>query len=714
MDRLTAVTDEGGSNWTYTYNTLGHRLTSKDPDLGLWRMEYDLNGNLTRQTDAKNQVMTFTYDALDRTTFKFVPNPDGGRTVIRYRYDTDYNNLANTYPIGKLSEVAFVPESSTGTSNPSEYLRTSYNIHGEAHRQTRRYDGRTYHHETGYTSDGKLQREAGARDPNNPGQRVFTSNFSYDTAGRLRTQSGNINETVYNARGQITEQRYANGTRVEYAYGAQRGLLQRIWVKNASGNQLHRIDYAHDVEGRVTHRTEAGVGLTVYSYDYDSRLVQADHQSNDALDESFTYALNGNVLSSTRAGTYTYPSATAPRPHTPTQIGSHTLTYDANGNMLNGYGGKVMVYDSENRPLSVTRSGITTTYVYGPDGTRWEKKVTHNNTTTRNVYVGSIEVQHFKGGSAEKVIRQFHPAMREVNSVKSWLYRDHLDSVVLLTNAAQAKISSTHYAPFGKPTNTVHELAHVPEERSFIDEHYDESSELHYLNARYYDSDIGRFIQPDWFEVTEAGVGTNRYSYSANDPVNHVDPEGNQYTRGQRAGQRSCAAGGACHYLDFLPLKSKSNSIGRPSGAPSPLNNLRGTTSSQAIASGTRTQSATAGKEATNTAGANNVNNGIFLNRQLAAREIAGGHGFEKHVVQQGEFAGLGIRTRDQYAAHIKNVLNNPSSVRYTTDGRSFHLQESTGTVVVRNPSAPDGGTAFQPQNWNDYVSQLPTRTEPY
>jgi len=35
------------------------------------------------------------------------------------------------------------------------------------------------------------------------------------------------------------------------------------------------------------------------------------------------------------------------------------------------------------------------------------------------------------------------------------------------------------------------------------------------------------FIQPDWFEVTKAGVGTNRYAYSFNDPVNNLDPNGN-------------------------------------------------------------------------------------------------------------------------------------------------------------------------------------------
>ena len=59
-------------------------------------------------------------------------------------------------------------------------------------------------------------------------------------------------------------------------------------------------------------------------------------------------------------------------------------------------------------------------------------------------------------------------------------------------------------------------------------ERYDEDSGLQYLNARYFDPELGRFIQPDWFEVTKAGVGTNRYAYAANDPVNLSDPGGNE------------------------------------------------------------------------------------------------------------------------------------------------------------------------------------------
>ncbi|MCE8510849.1 hypothetical protein KBY28_20550 [Ruegeria pomeroyi] len=35
------------------------------------------------------------------------------------------------------------------------------------------------------------------------------------------------------------------------------------------------------------------------------------------------------------------------------------------------------------------------------------------------------------------------------------------------------------------------------------------------------------FIQPDWLDPTKPGVGTNRYAYSYNDPVNNHDPNGN-------------------------------------------------------------------------------------------------------------------------------------------------------------------------------------------
>lgn len=37
------------------------------------------------------------------------------------------------------------------------------------------------------------------------------------------------------------------------------------------------------------------------------------------------------------------------------------------------------------------------------------------------------------------------------------------------------------------------------------------------------------FVQPDWLDPTEPGVGTNRYAYSGNDPINKLDPNGNTW-----------------------------------------------------------------------------------------------------------------------------------------------------------------------------------------
>lgn len=61
---------------------------------------------------------------------------------------------------------------------------------------------------------------------------------------------------------------------------------------------------------------------------------------------------------------------------------------------------------------------------------------------------------------------------------------------------------------------------------------------LTHLNARYYyDAVFGRFLSPDWWEITDPGVGTNRYAYSLNNPVNKSDPSGH-------IGE-GCAIGGA-------------------------------------------------------------------------------------------------------------------------------------------------------------------------
>jgi RHS repeat-associated protein len=65
--------------------------------------------------------------------------------------------------------------------------------------------------------------------------------------------------------------------------------------------------------------------------------------------------------------------------------------------------------------------------------------------------------------------------------------------------------------------------------RGFIGQYFDRDAGLLYLNARYMDPRLGLFTSPDWLDPPIPGVGTNRYAYSANDPVNLSDPNGNMF-----------------------------------------------------------------------------------------------------------------------------------------------------------------------------------------
>jgi len=91
--------------------------------------------------------------------------------------------------------------------------------------------------------------------------------------------------------------------------------------------------------------------------------------------------------------------------------------------------------------------------------------------------------------------------------------------------------------------------------------------------------------------------------------------------------------------------------------------------------------------------------------RSLGQR-IAEGHAFEKHF-EKGEFKDLGIKTREDFARHIDNVVAKAtgSNVRSLKYGRMAYWDDATGTVVIHDPQSPDLGTAFRPSAGKRYFT---------
>ena len=61
---------------------------------------------------------------------------------------------------------------------------------------------------------------------------------------------------------------------------------------------------------------------------------------------------------------------------------------------------------------------------------------------------------------------------------------------------------------------------------------YDQETGLYYLQTRYYDPELGRFISADDLSYLGAGgelLGYNLFAYCGNNPVNRTDPDGTDW-----------------------------------------------------------------------------------------------------------------------------------------------------------------------------------------
>lgn len=313
-----------------------------------------------------------------------------------------------------------------------------------------------------------------------------------------------------------------SGVTATFTYNDARGWLTGVSVSDGFTTLL-AITYSRDAKGRIlsiaSSRPEDN---WLYSYDDLDRLLSATNTGNTSLSQTFTYDSIGNMLTNSQVGTYVYPAPGSPRPHTPTSINGQVLQYDANGNMTLRMNGSDIVYDGENRPVSVNSNAVT--YGYRPDG----KRLTKVAGTTSYLYLGA-DLERSTGPSGQTWTKYLHADVKQVGSGVSatnyWLHRDHLKTVRLITGPTGFTQPQQRYDYLAYGKRATAATSHF-EHKGFIGERHDEEVGLMYLNARYYDPLIGRFIQPDTWDPTLPGVGINRYTYAFNDPVNMSDPNG--------------------------------------------------------------------------------------------------------------------------------------------------------------------------------------------
>jgi RHS repeat-associated protein len=127
-----------------------------------------------------------------------------------------------------------------------------------------------------------------------------------------------------------------------------------------------------------------------------------------------------------------------------------------------------------------------------------------------------------------------------------YYHSDHLGSTSIMTNTSGTKISDCTYAPYGEEVSC--SPSNVSNHYKFTGKERDSETGHDYFGARYYGSNMGRFLSPDEFtggpmdlygpNPSDAGPlpyanivnpqSLNKYSYTYNNPIRYVDPDGHE------------------------------------------------------------------------------------------------------------------------------------------------------------------------------------------
>ncbi len=353
VGNLTKMTDALNNIRQFTYDSLGRRLSQTDAHQpgqvhGLWSYEYDQNSNLTKRTDPLNQNITYTYDALDRATSEV------GSDTFTLTYDQ------GQYSIGRVSQV-------TGSNYQHNF---TYDLLGRVLTDAKVIDDQNFPFTYEYDLMGGVTKmvypDATAID------------YSYNSAHQLSKVSttGKVyaDQFTYTVLGQLSNMRL--GEKVVVTNTHDPNQLYRLTSRVSTLNNvtdLQNLGYTYDPVGNLTQLVDASGSETAktvgYQYDDLYRLTQAEYANTaNASDITMTYQYDpiGNITNKSDVGAFEYSHH---NPHAVTKAGQHVYGYDTNGNMVQR-DGKVMQYDYRSQ---IIKSGDDTAYKYDEGNTRIKK-----------------------------------------------------------------------------------------------------------------------------------------------------------------------------------------------------------------------------------------------------------------------------------------------------------------------------------------------------
>jgi RHS repeat-associated protein len=302
-------------------------------------------------------------------------------------------------------------------------------------------------------------------------------------------------------------------------------------IRTAGGTQTALIASGPSVTpitGTLTiHASYQGATTTQYTYDNRDELATVTRNASAA--ENFAYDAVGNRSADVHGAGFTYNAR-----NQLLSVHGVNFVYDVNGNRIaktDSSGVTKYTYDGQNQLIRIDFADKRSAeYAYDPFGRRIQKKLTDALGAIilrRYVYDGSAILFELDGQGA--LITEFVPGPRideplamKRNGQTYTYHADALGSIVAITDSASQLVQRYEYDAYGNIVSMQDPAFKQP--YAFTGREWDEESGLYYYRARYYDPVVGRFLQQD--PIGLAG-GINRFAYVKGDPINFIDPYGN-------------------------------------------------------------------------------------------------------------------------------------------------------------------------------------------
>ncbi|QSX04825.1 S8 family serine peptidase [Sedimentibacter sp. zth1] len=499
---LKSKVDRNRKKTTYTYDIFG-RLLSENADGELKSYTYDNNGNLLTMTDSTGTT-TRIYDEQNRVTAKTVPVI--GQTI--YQYDVPSNISGYIVektidPKGNISEKTYDKVGRLYSVKTGDKT-TKYTYYTNGNRKSIIYPEGTKETYT-YYKDNKVKTLENLK---SDGTVLQSYTYTYDAAENQTSKTTSDGTTIY-----------------EY------DSLNRLEKVTEPNGKI--TSYSFDKAGnRKTEIVIVGENLTGTSYIYNeqNRLISAETKLSDKKTEKtiYEYDNNGNLKSKTKS------IMTITDANTPTDIQNMpSFELEIIRSTDKGSGSQDLTlysYDNFNRLIMLKEGSTTSIYNYNAEDYRTEKTI--NGETTLYLYESDkviLETDNTGNQLAKNVYgtNLLYRLVEEIGTSPEekyyYMYNAHGDVTALISPNGEVK-GTYDYDAFG---NIISQTGDVNNNITYAGYQYDKETDLYYLNARYYDSKIARFITEDSYRGNANDpLSLNVYTYCHNEPIMYTDPTG--------------------------------------------------------------------------------------------------------------------------------------------------------------------------------------------